>query len=242
VTNKAIIGRRKRKMREDAPVSCATRLPRPRCWKSPKSTKLWPNLPAAAKPAVTVMLDRPPESKSDSLERFGRPGVPAYQPRAKSTPRAEKRPWRTERVASARINRLVRCCGSGSAASRPGAVARSRDFRGHGSLGPHLTSANATLTLYRDIGTRIGGSYWLNTAYPGFEVGDDPGAPIVTGASFAVGAVVAAGFAGRVAAAFGSAAGVGTAVAAGCLEHAAATPRSSAMAKRLLISPPILIP
>jgi hypothetical protein len=32
-------------------------------------------LPAAAKPAVTVMLDRPPESKSDSLERFGGPGV-----------------------------------------------------------------------------------------------------------------------------------------------------------------------
>ena len=26
-------------------------------------------------------MDRPPESKSDSLERFGRPRVPDYQPR-----------------------------------------------------------------------------------------------------------------------------------------------------------------
>src|ERR1700730_9040061 len=30
--------------------------------------------------------------KSDSLERFGRSGVPDCQPRAKSIPRAEKRP------------------------------------------------------------------------------------------------------------------------------------------------------
>jgi len=28
-----------------------------------------------------------PEPKSDSLERFGRPGVPCYQPRAKTIPR-----------------------------------------------------------------------------------------------------------------------------------------------------------
>jgi hypothetical protein len=35
----------------------------------------------------------PPESKSDSLARFGRSGVtPTYQLRAKSIPRAEKRP------------------------------------------------------------------------------------------------------------------------------------------------------
>jgi len=45
------------------------------------------------------------------------------------------------------------------------------------------------LSAYRDIGTRIGGSNWLNTEYPGFAVGDDPGAPIVIGASFAFGAV-----------------------------------------------------
>src|SRR6267154_1328773 len=71
------------------------------------------------------------------------------------------------------------------------------------------------------LSTRIGGSYWLNTEYPVFAVGDDPDAPVVIGAWFAFGAVVAAGFA--VVAAFGSAAGAGTAVAAGCLEHAAAT-------------------
>ena len=87
----------------------------------------------------------------------------------------------------------------------------------------------------------MGGSYWLNTAYPGFPVGDDPGAPIVIGASFAFGAVAAVGLAGTVAAAFGSVAGGAVPGAAGCLEHAAARPRSSAMAKRLLISPPILI-
>jgi hypothetical protein len=40
----------------------------------------------------------------------------------------------------------------------------------------------------------MGGSYWLNTAYPGFAVGDDPCAPVVTGASFAFGAVGARGF------------------------------------------------
>ena len=97
----------------------------------------------------------------------------------------------------------------------PESVAQGRGFRGHGSLGPHLASANAKLTLYCDIGTRIGGSYWLNTAYPGFAVGDDPGAPIVTGASVAFGAAVAAGFAGTVATAFGSAASAGTTVAAG---------------------------
>jgi hypothetical protein len=38
------------------------------------------------------LIDRLPESKSDSLERFGRSRVPASQPRAKPIPRAEKRP------------------------------------------------------------------------------------------------------------------------------------------------------
>ena len=89
------------------------------------------------------------------------------------------------------------------------------------------------------LSIRIGGSYWFNTEYPVFAVGDEPDVLVVIGAWFAFGALVAAGFA--VAAAFGSAAGAGTSVAAGCLQHAAATPRSSAMAKRLLISPPILI-
>jgi hypothetical protein len=43
---------------------------------------------------VTRAMRRLPESKSDSLEHFGRSGVtPTYQPRAKSIPRAEKRPW-----------------------------------------------------------------------------------------------------------------------------------------------------
>ena len=55
----------------------------------------------------------------------------------------------------------------------------------------------------------------MNTEYPVFAVGDDPDAPVVIGAWFAFGAVVAAGFAGTVAAAFGSAAGSGTTVAAG---------------------------
>ena len=64
------------------------------------------------------------------------------------------------------------------------------------------------------LSTRIGGSYWSNTEYPVFAVDDEPDAPVVIGAWFAFGAVLAGGFA--VVAAFGSAAGAGTAVAAGC--------------------------
>jgi hypothetical protein len=41
---------------------------------------------------VTRAMRRLPESKSDSLKRFGRSGVPDYQPRVKTIPRAEKRP------------------------------------------------------------------------------------------------------------------------------------------------------
>ena len=91
------------------------------------------------------------------------------------------------------------------------------------------------LSAYRDIGTRIGGSNWLNTEYPGFAVGDDPGAPIVIGASFAFGAVAAAGFAGTLSAGLESVADGGAAVVAGCLEHAAENPRSIAMTKSLVI-------
>jgi hypothetical protein len=116
---------------------------------------------------------------------------------------------------------------------------------GSRSTGPGLPGARESRAAPKpechshSLSTRIGGSYWSNTEYPVFAVDDEPDAPVVIGAWFAFGAVVAGGFA--VVAAFGSAAGAGTAVAAGCLEHAAATPRSSAMAKRLLISPPILI-
>jgi hypothetical protein len=67
----------------------------------------------------------------------------------------------------------------------------------------------------------IGGSNWLNTEYPGFAVADDPGAPIVVGASFAFGAVAAAGFAGTLSAGLKSVADGEAAVVAGCLEHAA---------------------
>jgi hypothetical protein len=91
------------------------------------------------------------------------------------------------------------------------------------------------LSAYRDIGTRIGGSNWLNTEYPGFAVGDDPGAPIVIGASFAFGAVAAAGFAGTLSAGLESVADGGAAVVAGCLEHAAENPRSIAMTKSFVI-------
>jgi hypothetical protein len=116
-----------------------------------------------------------------------------------------------EREASASISRLVICFGSGSAASRPGAR----------RTGPRLPGARESRPAPKpechghSLSTRIGGSYWLNTEYPVFAVGDDPDAPVVIGAWFAFGAVVAAGFAGTVAAAFGSAAGSGTTVAAG---------------------------
>ena len=66
-------------------------------------------------------------------------------------------------------------------------------------------------------------------------MGDDPGAPIVIGASFAFGAVAAVGFAGTLAAGVESVAGGGAAVVAGCLEHAAENPRSIAMAKSFVL-------
>jgi hypothetical protein len=92
------------------------------------------------------------------------------------------------------------------------------------------------LSAYRDIGTRIGGSYWLNTAYPGFVVGDHTGVLSGLGATLSVVTVAAGGFLVTLAAGLESVAGGGAAVAAGCLEHAAQTPRSIAMPKRVLIA------
>ena len=45
------------------------------------------------------------------------------------------------------------------------------------------------------LSIRIGGSYWFNTEYPVFAVGDEPDFLVVIGAWFAFGALVAAGFA-----------------------------------------------
>jgi hypothetical protein len=66
-------------------------------------------------------------------------------------------------------------------------------------------------------------------------VGDDPGAPITTGASLAFGAVAAVGFAVTLAAGLESVPVGGGTVATGWLEHAAEMPRRNATAKRFLI-------
>ena len=76
-------------------------------------------------------MRRLPESKSDSLERFGRSRVPACQLWAKTNPRAEKRPycrctksasdsWRLSRASRTRwmLASLVDLPGDGDAGAR----------------------------------------------------------------------------------------------------------------------------
>ena len=57
-------------------------------------------------PEAKPLFPSPPEPKSDSLSHFGRSGVPDYQPRAKSTPRAENRPWRR----ASQAETISSCC------------------------------------------------------------------------------------------------------------------------------------
>jgi len=66
-------------------------------------------------------------------------------------------------------------------------------------------------------------------------VGDHTGVLSPLGAAFSLVTVAAGGFAVTLAAGLESVAGEGGAVAAGCLEHAAQTPKSIAVAKRVLI-------
>jgi hypothetical protein len=78
-------GRRRRQ------TSCVTPSLRAQCWKWPRSTKRWPSVRLGGKSFDIFRTNGPPQSKSDSLERFPGSGVTHHQPRAKSIPRAEKR-------------------------------------------------------------------------------------------------------------------------------------------------------